>query len=138
MFGVCLHYIEDSFIQNQWDYVMMHFNPDKIYLVVPEDFDAEECEWINNYDPMKTKGVTLIHTLDEIVEPRVILHPEGSTEIKSFVHPESAVYVFGSDVGIFEPTVEGKRIRIATHSDLPMYSFTAAAITFYDREVKLG
>jgi hypothetical protein len=144
MLAACVYYTEDEFFQNQWDYVLLNFGIEKVYVYVGdiEHFDISNDRWLKYHRPTKNIGFTLINSYSEIVEDRVFLNSlnsetmPGIINIENYKHPENACYIFGSDSGMFYSDLAGERVYIPSCSDLDMYSWVAAATVFYDRKLK--
>jgi len=111
--------------ENQWDYMLTHFQPDHIVL-------------LNDYQP---SGQILKGALREFPDdsPKIFFTPKdayrisGEISLVDFVHPEHATYIFGSD---HEHTLEmvcDQKVYIPLDDKCEMYSWTAAAIVFWDR-----
>ena len=90
---------------------------------------------------------TLKEILDEnkdvahvYVEPRHAQRPLDSVDLKNFVHPKKALYVFGS--AHFSPPVQHKTkkdlaVTIETvHNKGVLWAFQAMPIILYDRFIK--
>ena len=135
MFSVCYRYDRHSWLQNQWEFVLSHFDVPLSWIRrAPDDF--------NSYH--KSERIETANDLPR--SPLVVLaHPEGrvykgTVALDQFEHPHNAIYFFGGDDEINNDLGKRKPDHLvyipATHYE--MYSYVAAAITLYDRLVKNG
>ena len=138
MFSVAFKYNSNLTLMNQWDYVLSNFKPDKVYIV--GDIDKATLS-----NPLKQ--AVLIDNVNELPDkPLVILSPsharkhKGIVPLDKFIHPENAIYYFGSDSEIMlnEFKVESIPVFIPTDTTDDMYSFVAYSVVNWDRRMKLG
>lgn len=135
MKGVCFPYATD---QNQWDYVLSNFKPETIWILnAPEDARLP-------------KGARRLNTAEDLPDnPLVVLAPKegrfvkGEMSLVDFEHPEDAVYLFGQNNQNLSELELGNRvpdhvIYIPTSDHVEMYSWTAYAVTYWDRSMKHG
>lgn len=125
-FGVCLHAPRDRFMQNQWDYVLLHWRPDKIYVIG----DAWHSRPMSRAEPFCGEGDIVI------MAPASGRHVRGRRSLADYSHREGVTYLFGADHE--DLTIEGETVFIPTATDDEMHAFVAAAVTLYDRAVKRG
>lgn len=129
---ICFFYTSDEFCQNQWDYILNAFEPEKVYIIggrwnsrVLDHYDAEV---IVNADELPVDS------------PLVVFSPElgnrlpGTESLVNFTHPANPVYLFGPDDKHLDQDILGERepdhlVYIPTAE---MYSFMAAAMVDYD------
>ena len=138
MFGVCIPHPQREIWLNQWGYLFAHFAPDCIWVLNAPD-DARYYSTVNR-----------IATLAELPESPLILlaapssqYVRGDKSLMDFAHPTDAIYLFGSDNANFsdEHFIDRSpdhKVYIPTESDDEMYSWVAAAVTFYDRALTRG
>lgn len=141
MFDICMHYVRDDFLQNQWDYVLSHWLCETLYCVAKE-FDYTSNVFKNaklikdcSYLPKNKKKV--------LVQPENGRYVSGEKSLYDFKHPKDCIYIFGSDNGYLnEDTLKNVKLTtsvyIPTETHYDMYSPVAAAIVLYDRFCKNG
>lgn len=140
MISVCFRYNSNQTFMNQWDYVVCNFKPDRIFVYHDEDTEP----FISN--PLKE--ATFIKSISELPNDStlVIFNPEngrtiqGEQSLFDYVHPENAIYYYGSDSETMQiEDFEGKeydKVFIPTDTVDNMYSFVAYATTMHDRRLK--
>lgn len=141
---VCITYTNNNTFQSQWDYVLSHFVPNTIYVIGAPKKDVFEG---NNV----FKTAKHIKTAEKLPKnkPLVLMAPingryiKGTKSLVSFTHPKNATYLFGPDNMHLSEDHMGSRkpdykVYIPADTKDDMYSFMAAAITFYDRRIKNG
>lgn len=151
MLKVCLCYEEEyQYPMNgapasvdHWDVLFNIFQPDKIYVVnLPE-----ESPWLmHKYVRSLGDNFVRLNSYDDIPDSEhlVFLSPpnarniQGITNLKDYTHPEDCVYVYGPDCADLNCSKTGDKIYIESKSDQQFFAWYAAAITFYDRQVKNG
>lgn len=138
MFDICLVPTGGANWEQQWSYVISHFQPRNLYT-------------LGSLDPRVNpfKEYIQINTAEEIPGTLVVLSPDngryiqGNESLLTFQHPETCCYLFGSDSVPLNEDHLGARIPehiVYIPHDTPdtMYSFIAGALTFYDRRMKRG
>lgn len=142
MIVVCICYSGVSGFQDQWDYVLSHFQADRLYLIGADPNGLQDTNVVGR--------ATRIATAEELPNlPLVIMAAEngryvsGDASLGSFAHPEDCIYLFGADNSNLSEDELGDRppdhkVYIRTDSIDDMYSWVAGAITLYDRGVKRG
>lgn len=138
MFGICFRSEKDRDLQDQWSYVFSNFGVADLWeLGVPL---GEKI-----YQP-----TTKILTADELPvnRPVVVLAPaegryvQGTEDLRTFEHPDDAIYLFGGSHENLSDDQMGS--RIADHyvyMDLiehECYSHCAGYMVLWDRYVKKG
>ncbi len=124
---------------NQWSYVLEHFHYDKIYVV---GNDAENS--IFAYKCFTNGTYSLVNSYNDITENLVYITPQnsnfaGTVNLKDYTHPaDNVCYVFGTNNDGISSTVEGDKVYIDAHTDLPLYNWVACAVVGYDRSMKIG
>jgi len=142
--AVCIHYTNSSCFQNQWDYVLSHYNLTNLYII-----GAPKKDVFDGNNVFKT--AQLIKNAEKLPKnkPLILMAPkngryvQGTVSLIDFVHPSHATYFFGPDNLHVSEDILGSRqpdhkVYIPTKTKDNIYSFIAAAITFYDRMVKHG
>jgi hypothetical protein len=66
---------------------------------------------------------------------RVYLDPAGSVDLKSFVHPEDAIYIFGHSMSSFRD--KENTVRIETPESADLFGCSACSVVLQDRFNKL-
>lgn len=142
-FELCFHYSHNPLHQDQWDLIVEHFAPGKVWLL------GEPVEERKLSKPLRLADAQFIQSIDDIGTPNLVLmspvtarfHP-GSVSIDDFTHPDPCVYLFGPDNShllltdvLREPDYN---VFIPLADDAEMYSFMAAALTLYDRKLRNG
>lgn len=75
---------------------------------------------------------------------RVVIQPadghyvQGTVSIEDFVHPEDAVYIFGSDDSLMQPVDAEHYVYIPTAPTWELFASQAGAIVLFDRLMKHG
>jgi len=139
--SICIDYEDYIAHQTQWDYALMNFPVNTIY--------------VHNVDSKETlrgrviEGATYLESVSELPQDSlVVLSPKkakfvpGEHALSSFDHPDNVVYYFGSNSEYLlkEYFVDRKPdhlvyIDLASHFD--MWSWMAWAIVAYDRITKI-
>lgn len=138
MFSVCLVASPGAQWEQQWSYLLSHFQPESLYV-------------IGELDPRVKPftGYTSVQTAEDVPGHLVLLAPshgryvQGAAPITDFAHPDTCTYMFGADNATMSSDFLGGRrpddvVYIPTDTKDDMYSFMAGAITLYDRAVKRG
>ena len=69
----------------------------------------------------------------------VVIDSTGVVPLEDFVHPKEATYAFGPDDNVEGWSSEMDRyVCINTPGNTQLFSYAAAAIVLWDRQVKLG
>ncbi len=134
--AVCIG-IEREDEERQWDYLLAGFKPDELYV-----FGESRSYEISS----KTVGRAIrVATAAELPDyPLIVLSSQqgryikGKTSLLDFKHPTDATYMFGSDFrNLSEDDFGGREpddiVYIPTDEVYEMYSWTVAAIVFWDR-----
>lgn len=139
MLGVCFVSPRNDEWRDQWDYVLSHWQPDRVWVVGQL--------WKSN----SLLNAGIVDTIDELpdIAPKYITAPDigryiqGETSLAQFEHPDDCIYIFGPDDNYLRPDeIDMTRIAGTIHISVPgnpdMYSFVSAAVVLYDRALKLG
>ena len=144
MVGICSVYVDKEFEQNQWDYTLLSFTIDKLWILSQDNIELPNT---------KTYGKgTIIKTLEElpedhkviIMQPKLGRYIQGEEPLHTFEHPnKNVIYVFGSDYDNFKESYIGNRkvdykVYVPVDRDDEMYSFQSCVVTLYDRKLKLN
>lgn len=140
MLRICVYFRNNHWEINQWSYVTSTFKVDEIFVIGPKDI-VDDSSFLKN--------ATIIDSIDDLPPgPIVLAAPKnanfvkGVVDLKDFVHPEDAIYVFGPDHHNFnEEDHLGKRgidhkVYISNETRFEFYAHVAAGIFMYDRRVK--
>lgn len=122
MLRVCI-YLEDSNSENQWSYLLSHFQSDEIYL--QGDYSTTDKIFKN-----VKRGIPDTDLI--LMAPKNGRYIQGEISLGDFKHPIDATYVFGSDKS-YMCDMEGTKVYIPTDTKHDMYSWVAGAITLWDR-----
>lgn len=138
MFDVCL--ISDTGRwDDQWSYVLSHWYPRNVYVIGSIDRKVKPF-----------RDAILIGSAEELPNlPIVALQPDnarympGTISLPGFEHPGECIYLFGNDHTHLCSDQMGARVPdslvfIPTASHDEMYSWTAGAVSLYDRAIKNG
>jgi len=139
MVGVCFHR-EKDWEQDQWSYLFSNLGVSEIW----ELGDDGNRNW-DIYQP----SIKIATAAELPKRPLVVLAPQegrfiqGNENLKDFIHPENAIYLFGpSHLNLNDEEHMGG--RVAEHYVyLPLvesecFSHAAAYMTLWDRKVKNG
>lgn len=143
MFNVCITYDPNENSQMQWDYVLLNFKPDSLYLIGGDKKDIarksprSKAVHIKNVSELP-RDIPLV-----VLTPKLGRNIQGTKSLLEFEHPENATYLFGSDIDHLTPKDFKLRspdhiVYIPVDTDDEMFSYMAAAVTFWDRRVKNG
>lgn len=137
MVGICFMR-EKYWEQDQWSYLFSNFGVSDLW----EVGDDGNSNW-DIYQPT-TKITTAAELPDD--RPLVVLAPQAGTyiqgdeDLKTFVHPENAIYMFGpSHVHLNEDDMGG---RVADHYvyialvESECFAHAAAYMTLWDQQAK--
>lgn len=143
MLFVCFTHDPEENSQMQWDYILLNFKPDKLYIITNEKLEF-------NHRSPRSKAIQ-IKNIKELPKdtPLVVLAPQfaehikGETSLVDFKHPKDAIYFFGPDVGhltkeYFSDRKPDHLVYIPVDTDDQMFSFMAAAVVLWDRRIKYG
>ena len=142
MFSVCISIPRNEKEEDQWSYVLSHWQPSLLYLIGPGI-----VPYGNN---VFKQGVQIDSTASlPKDQPLILLAPllgryiQGTELIIDFIHPVNAIYMFGPNnlnLELDSDILQGRSpdhivyIPVDTHDE--MYSWTAAVVTLYDRSAK--
>ncbi len=139
MLRVCVYFRNNHWELNQWGYITSTFKVDEIFVVGPVP-DPDMGGFIKN--------ATIINSIEDLPEgPIVLAAPfngrfvKGDVDLKDFVHPENAIYLFGPDHENLHDDHLGARkiehkVYITNETKFEFYAHVAAGIFLYDRRVK--
>ena len=118
---------EDGWLDNRvelfmWKQLKAAFSVDRIVMVGVSD-NPRIC--IDMYE-------TVEEAIDSSEGSVVLLEPRGDVLLSEFMHPASAVYVFG-DAMNNNLKQDGVKVRIDTPTMTDMFAVNAAAIVLADR-----
>ena len=134
--AVCFRVIEDNRTQKLWDYVVLNFAPNEIYMM------GESPKWMLHKSMKRAKN---IKTADELPDlPLIMIQPrnakvyKGEISLSEFQHPEKAIYFFGADDSDTTEEHLGSRVPdalvyIPTSTDDQMYAPMAYAVVAWDQ-----
>ena len=136
---VCFTANQNNTFMNQWDFVVCNFKPDQIYILGSQDNlvisnPLKEAIFIDSYNQLP--DIPLV-----VAAPAHGRYVHGDINLKDFVHPQDAIYIFGSDSGIMQQedvTRECSCVYVETDTTDDMYSFVTYAVMMHDRRMKLG
>lgn len=133
--GVCLEFTPVEPFRRTWGYLIQECE-------VPNAWERNTHERSHyNWD-----GWHFNVDMKDVPDPLVVLTPidgsklKGTISLWDYVHPENAVYYFGSDKADLRHENIGREKYDKVY--IPdcgfMHSFTAAAMVIYDRKIKEG
>jgi hypothetical protein len=141
MVTVCVFAPENEEERNQWDYVLLNFKPDNLYVIGNSAF----------LDSKVFKKAHRINFVSEIQHPgeRILFSSltarelRGRKPLREFSHPEDVIYFFGPNNHNLSGTTFvnaplDEIVYIPTNSDDEMYSWNAYCIGMWDRVMKSG
>lgn len=131
--GLCLEYPVIEQFRRAWSYLHQENE-------VPNTWERDTPEGMD----YKWKGWHCVQDLSTVPDPLIVLTAidgsklKGKTSLYEFVHPENAVYYFGSDKrDLHHYHLEGRDYQTVYIPDGGfMFSFEAAAMVIYDRRFK--
>lgn len=138
MFSVVIPAFHNGHEQNQWEFVLSNFKPDKMYMwrAAPGDSEIRGAARIQNISDIAHEGRIVV------LAPYNGRNIQGDIPLPDYDHPEDAIYVVGSNHVTIEAEDLGNlqydKVYIPTDSQHDMYSFVAVAVALYDRKVKHG
>jgi hypothetical protein len=120
---------EEGWFDNRTELNLWHF-PLK-------DFGVDEFA-MTPKSGMKTSKVSQFHSIEEMVNhyglPVIVCTEDGDSDLKDFVHPENALYMFNRTSGGELPITPDHTLRIKTKLNKGMlWGHQAASIILYDR-----
>ena len=140
-FGVCYRYDHRSEIQNQWEFVLSNYG-----LLISDVWVRGAPENWESY--LEAPKIELADSLPVGRSLVLMAHQEardlpGLVSLETYVHPSDAIYIFGADNVILTQVDDLGERNLTDRVFIPtiqheMYSYVAAAITFYDRMAKGG
>ena len=126
-----------------WRFMLRHFGVDKIIMIpkldarskLPLDYTDAELVEMNSIEEVLQEHSDLVP---------VIVDERGTTSLREFIHPENAMYIFGSTgvnpLDILQPW-SGQLVNIEGNSqyvnDALLHPHQACSIILYDRIMKL-
>ena len=136
MYDVCIVSDPGQTWEQQWSYVLSHFEIRDVYHIGPLDPRVRPF-----------RDAIEIASAEELPGTLVVLAPtngryfQGEESLHDFEHPEECVYLFGSDHRPLSEDQMGSRVPdhlvyIPTATADTCYSFVAGAMALYDRELK--
>lgn len=118
-----------------WSYVAAQFSVEVFEVGRPLDIESNyKPTSISSYSDLPNKPLV-------ICAHKNAKYIKGTISLKKFKHPDSAIYVFGSDKGNLYPEMFSEHSWESVYippSKIEMYSFQAGAIVMYDRWIKNG
>lgn len=139
MVSICIPVPNNSTIQNQWDFLLSHFEIDTLYLLGDKELETKSKSF-QNYNLIGDGGYLPIDKPLVVMSPKNARYIKGVTSLLDFKHPKDAIYFFGADnVHLYDELGDRKAdhlVYIPTYTDYEMYSFIAAGITLYDKILK--
>lgn len=127
--------------QDQWDFTLSGFAPDRLYVVGSEEDRPQSnvfsaAEFLDPTEPLPPMSVSQRVVLLTPVGGRYV---QGEESLASFQHPDEAVYVLGSDRAQIQAGLAARAdhlVFIPTDSRHDLYSWVAYAIAMWDRRTK--
>lgn len=126
---------------NQWSYITSTFEVDEVFVIGPVD---------RIQDSGFLKRAKIISSVEDLPEDAPIVmaaptegrHIQGDVDLKDFVHPENAIYLFGPDnENLSDEHLGARKIKhkvyITNDSRHEFYAHVSAGIFLYDRRSKL-
>lgn len=143
MVSVCFTHEPDEHSQMQWDYILLNFKPENLYII-----SNEELEFNQRSPRSKATQIRNVSELPKDV-PLVVLAPhsaeylKGETSLLDFKHPENVIYFFGPDnenitKEYFKSRKPDHLVYIPVDTIDQMFSFMTAAVVLWDRRLKNG
>lgn len=132
--GVCLEYTAVEQFRRAWSYLVQECEIPNAW-----ERDTEEGMDYSNWDNWRFDTDVL-----DLPDPIIVLSPKDGSKIQGekslyeFIHPENAVYFFGSDTrNLHDDHLKGREYQTVyiPHTG-HIYSFEAAAMVVYDRKLK--
>ena len=116
-----------------WEYPLRDFGVEKFYMTPVSG--------------IQSSSVTEVASMEQLLEeyrklniPIVFVDEHGTTELKEFTHPETALYVFGkASFSPFKAYAKDKDMSVVIRTEINsglLWPHQAAAILLYDRENK--
>lgn len=144
--------IENARAENQWDYLLANFEPDKFWIIHPDHL-VPSCNLAKRAQRIYSCAELPSEVSLVLLQAKNGKYLQGDTPLNHFAHPENAIYFFGSNneqlylpEQVKDPTppngsyFEGRKpnykVYIPIDSNHEMYSWIAGGITFWDRRMK--
>ena len=143
MLGIAIYFERRSdcgrdYPVERWKSLACAFAVDKFFLI--------DCVRLPCFQP-EFPNLEIVESLDDIDFPADYVYVDNvcppnrtSCELKNFVHPDDALYVFGADAGGIKEINHrtpidrpGAWVHIATETQHSIWVQQAAAITLYER-----
>ncbi len=141
MFTVALPLPNNGTYQTQWDYILSSFPPDKL-IVFGDAVDAPSTNVFSRLDATYADSLNGQRGTLVVLAPDNGQYVQGDESLVDFVHPDDAIYYFGSDKSPLGPKEVGRppdhRVFIPTASKDDLFSWQAYAMVAWDRLVKSG
>lgn len=127
MFGLCIAIPETEEIRAHWDHSRANFPSDEIF-VIGGDF-------------LKSAADLPVDRPLVVLQPNDAANFRGIINLKDFIHPENAIYLFGPDLKPMSKAFLGGRepeyrVFIPTGTRRDMFSYVAYAVVAWDRKSK--
>jgi hypothetical protein len=139
-FSVCMFFPQNEKEQNQWDYILSHWEPSQIYLIGAEGHDLRSVF----KNAIKISGLRSLPSIPlAMTAPKLGRFIKGEESIYDFNHPQECIYFFGpnnKNLTLEDDEIEGvipnHLIYVPVDTNDEMYNWTAGAIVLYDRYLK--
>ena len=141
MIYVCFAYTESANWQQQWEYVLSHFQVDGAYVHGVDGRPAMVGTVLSKAVPIASTSELPADASLVLLSPTNALNVAGDQSLVDFAHPADAIYYVGSDsrhlqAEAFDGREPVHKVYVPTDSADQMYSFVALAVALYDRRIK--
>jgi len=141
MLRVCFCYTNNHWALNQWAYILDSFQVEETYVLSPHGKSLRNSELVAEAVQVATaEDLPSIPSL-VVATPLVGRFVQGEEDLKDFVHPRNAIYLFGADNVNLSEDFLGERIPdhkvyITNDTQFEIFAHVAAGIFLYDRRSK--
>ena len=139
-FSVCLFFPRNEKEQNQWDYVLSHWQPAQIFLI-----NADEQKLRSVFkDAIKISSFKELPDIPLIMTaPKLGRFIKGDENLYDFSHPEDCVYFFGpnhKNLTFDDEEICQRKpdhlVYVPVDTNDEMYNWTVGSVVLYDRRLK--
>lgn len=136
--GVCFKREKKLWMQDQWSNVLSNFEITEVWEYGAGD---EGTDWNIYQKPVQIENADALPDMPiVVVQPQSGKFVQGAIPLDKFVHPESAIYMFGGSHDVMTEEDIGQRVpyRVFIPIHQECYAFSAAYMTLWSRRQANG